>query len=285
MAGTVFVSCLEPKTTQELVKFIYGVESAADVNSTPVIKARACLYHAHYLVPEGDLLRNTKFRASSKPIREYIESVITRDSSLTFDSEVFDALEKVLDSAWFRGFLSPDILLNPPRYVVYNNVHVNEKGKLIVSDAIGLVTMILADIGVFADAFHALSEPEGGFPSLELKDILSASRFDDCIQQHQNTLPTSLLKKFVDELCRYRTDERGLPSESGKTLVPEQMLDHMSWVPGMLPPDLCELMIRSSGRPPITLRTTLRCVVIPNITKGKNVPEITMQVADPSDLS
>ena len=269
MAATVYISCLEPKTTKDLVRFIYNVESAASVNSTPVIKARASLFRAHYLIPEGDMLRNTRFRATPQPIREYIQSVIARDSSLAFDSEVFDALEKVLDSQWFRGFLSQDILRDPPKYVIYNNVHRDGKGKLIVSDAMRLVTGITADIGVFGIAFHELSGAEGSFPSLEIKDILSAPRFDDCIQKNQRTISSNLLKRFVDELIRYRTDVRGIPSKSGRTIVPEEMLDQMSWIPGILPRDLCELMARSSDRPPLTLMTMLLSIVIPNITTGK----------------
>ncbi len=273
MAGTVYVSCLQPKTTKELVQFIYGVDSAASVNSTPVIRARAALHQAHYLVTEGDMLRNTGFRATTQPIREYARTVIARDSDLEFDDTVFDALEKVLDSQWFRGFFSHEFLRNPPRYVVYNNIHIDGKGKLTVSDAMRLVTGITADIGVFGIALHKLRVSEGGFPLLEINDILNVSQFDECIRQNEQKIPVSLLERFTDEFCRYRTGGPEIPAENRKTIVPEKILEQMSWIPGILPVDLCALMARSSDRPPLTLLSTLMSTVIPNIVSGKKHPK------------
>ena len=273
MAATVYISCLEPKTTTELVQFIYNVESAASVNSTPVIKARASLETAHYLVREGIKLTNTKFRATPHPILEYIRTVIRRDSSWEFDDTVFAALEKVIDSQWFRGFFSGKFLRHPPRYVVYNNVHIKSNGKLSISDAMRLVTGILAEIGVFGSALKQLDEYSDTFHTLDVQTIVSEPRFDDIILQHHNAIPEDLAKQLFNEIGRYRTDTRGIPSDTGITLVPEELLHHMSWIPGILPADLCNLMIRSTDRRPLTLLTTLESVIVPNILAKKNNPD------------
>jgi len=82
-----------------------------------------------------------------------------------------------------------------------------------------------------------------------------------------------LAQKILDEFFKYRTDERGLPSESGNTLVPEEMLHQMSWIPGILPADLCNLMIRSTDRPPLTLLKTLQSIIVPEIQSKKNKPD------------
>ena len=270
MTATVYISCLEPKTTKELVQFIYNVDSAASINSTPVIKARASLYHAHYLATEGDMLRNTRFRATSRPILEYVRTVINRDSSLEFDDPVFAALEKVIDSQWFRGFFSHQVLRHPPRYAIYSNIHIESNGKLSISDAMRFASGVLADIGIFGTALKQLGEAGDAFHSMSVQTFLSEPQFDDLIHQHQSATTENLAHQILDEICRYRTDKRGMPSDTGNTLVPEALLQHMSWIPGILPEDLCELMARSSDRPPLTLLTTLQSVIIPNILAKKN---------------
>ena len=273
MAATVYISCLEPKTTTELVQFIYNPDSVAQINSTPVSKARASLENAHYLVRQGVMLRNTRFRATPRPILEYVRTVIARDSQLKFDDPVFAALEKVIDSTWFRGFFSESFLRTPPRYVVYNNVHLESNGKISISDAMRLVTGILAEIGVFGSALKQLDEYSDTFHTLDVQTIVSAPDFDDLILQHQSAIPEDLAKQLFNEIGRYRTDTRGIPSDTGITLVPEELLHHMSWIPGILPADLCELMARSSDRPPLTLLTTLQSVIVPDIlSKKKNKP-------------
>jgi hypothetical protein len=279
MAATVYISCLEPKTTTELVQFIYNPDSVAQINSTPVSKARASLENAHYLVRQGVMLRNTRFRATPRPILEYVRTIIARDSQLKFDDPVFAALEKVIDSKWFRGFFSESFLRTPPRYTVYNNVHIESKdsdsednesnGKLSISDAMRLVTGILADIGIFGIALKQLDESGDAVHTLDVRTILSAPDFDDLIHQHQNAIDKDLAHQLLTEISRFRTDDRGLPSETGITLVPEELLHHMSWIPGILPADLCELMARSSDRPPLTLLTTLQSVIVPNILAKK----------------
>jgi hypothetical protein len=279
MVATVYISCLEPKTTTELVQFIYNPDSVAQINSTPVSKARASLENAHYLVRQGVMLRNTRFRAAPLPILEYIRTVIARGSQLKFDDPVFAALEKVIDSKWFRGFFSESFLRDPPRYTIYNNVHIECKesdskdsdsnGKLTISDAMRLATGILADIGIFGIALKQLDESGDAFHSLYVKTIVSAPDFDDLIHQHQNAIPEDLAKLLFNEIGRYRTDRWGIPSDTGNTLVPEELLHHMSWIPGILPADLCELMARSSDRPPLTLLTTLQSVIVPDILSKK----------------
>jgi len=269
MAATVYISCLEPKTTKELVQFIYNPESVAQINSTPVSKARASLYHAHYLVMEGDMLRNTRFRATPRPILEYVHTVIDRDSRWEFDDPVFAALEKVIDSKWFRGFFSEKFLRTPPRYAVYNNVHIESNGKLSISDALRLATGILADIGAFGIALKQLDESSKTFHTLDVQTMIAEPRFDDLIHQYQNARALELAEKLFDEIGRYRTNTRGLPSDTGTTLVPEELMQQISWIPGILPADLCELMIRSTDRPPLTLLRTLESFIVPNILDKK----------------
>jgi hypothetical protein len=275
MAATVYISCLEPKSTKELVEFIYKPDLVADINSTPVSKARASLERAGYLVRCDVQLRNTRFRATPRPILAYVHSVINRDSSLKFDDPVFAALEKVINSQWFHGFFSEKILRNPPRYVVYNNVHIEskesdnstikEKGKLVISDAMRLATGILADIGAFGIALKQLDESSKTFHMLDVQTIVAEPQFDDLIHQYQNASAVELAEKLFDEISSYRTDTRGLPSDTGTTLVPEELMQQISWIPGILPADLCNLMIRSTDRPPLTLLTTLESVIVPNI--------------------
>jgi len=277
MAATVYISCLEPKSTTELVNFIYKPDSVADINSTPVSKARASLECAGYLVRCDVQLRNTRFRATPRPILEYVHSVVDRDSSQNFDDPVFAALEKVIDSQWFRGFFAEKLLRTPPRYVVYNNVHIEskegensnnkEKGKLVISDAMRLVTGILADIGAFGIALKQLDEPSKTFHMLDVQTMEVEPRFDDLIHQYQNARAVELAEKLFDEIGRYRTDKRGMPSETGTTLVPEELMQQISWMPGILPADLCELMIRSTDRPPLTLLTTLEKVFVKKLAK------------------
>ena len=279
MAATVYISCLEPKTTTELVQFIYNPDSVAQINSTPVSKARASLENAHYLVRQGVMLRNTRFRATPRPILEYVRTVIHRDSSREFDDPVFAFLEKVIDSQWFRGFFSQNILRNPPLYAIYNNIHIeskdgdskdsDSKGKLSISDAMRLVTGILADIGIFGIALKQLDESGDAFHSLDVKKIVSAPDIDDLIHQHQNAIVEDLAHQLFDEISKFSTDERGIPSDNGNTLVPKELLQQMSWIPGILPAELCELMARSSDRPPLTLLTTLQSVIVPTIQSKK----------------
>jgi len=272
MAATVYISCQEPKTTTELVQFIYNPDSVAQINSTPVSKARASLENAHYLVRQGVMLRNTRFRATPRPILEYVRTVIARDSQLKFDDPVFAALEKVIDSKWFRGFFSESFLRTPPRYTVYNNVHLESNGKLGISDAMRLATGILADIGAFGIALKPPDVSGDAFHTLDVQTIVSTPKFDDLLEQYQNAISIDLVYQLFDEICRYRTDEQGLPSDTGNTLVPEEMLHHMSWIPGLLPAELCNLMIRSTDRRPLTLLTTLQSVIVPDILSKKNKP-------------
>jgi len=277
MAATVYISCLEPKSTTELVKFIYKPDSVADINSTPVSKARASLERAGYLVRYDVQLRNTRFRATSLPILEYVRMVRHRDSSLEFDDPVYAALEKVIDSPWFRGFFSEKILRNPPRYAVYNNVHIeskesditntDKKGKLVISDAMRLATGILADIGAFGIALKQLDMSSNTFHTLDVQTMVAEPCFDDLIHQYQNTRAVELAQKLFDEISSYRMDTRGMPSDTGNTMVPEDLMQQISWKPGILPADLCNLMIRSTDRRPLTLLTTLEKVFVKKLTK------------------
>jgi hypothetical protein len=210
MAATVYISCLEPKTTTELVQFIYNPDSVAQINSTPVSKARASLENAHYLVRQGVMLRNTRFRATPRPILEYVRTVIARDSQLKFDDPVFAALEKVIDSQWFRGFFSESFLRTPPRYTAYNNVHIESKesdsednesnGKLTISDAMRFASGVLADIGIFGIALKQLDESGDAFHTLDVQTIVSAPQFDDLIHQHQNAMTEDLAHQLLDEI-------------------------------------------------------------------------------------
>ena len=277
MAATVYISCLEPKSTKELVEFIYNVKPAASINSTPVSKARASLERAGYLVRSDVQLRNTRFRATHRPIMDYVHQVIDRDSSLKFDDPVFAALGKVIDSPWFRGFFSEKFLRTPPRYVVYNNVHIEskegdnpntkEKGKLVISDAMRLATGILADIGAFGIALKQLDESSNTFHTLDVQTMVTEPQFDNLIHQYKNARAVELAEKLFDEIGRFRTDTRGMPSETGTTLVPEELMQQISWMPGILPADMCELMIRSTDRPPLTLLTTLEKVFVKKLAK------------------
>ena len=277
MAATVYISCLEPKSTTELVNFIYKPVSVADINSNPVSKARASLERAGYLVRCDVQLRNTRFRATHRPIMDYVHAVIDRDSSLKFDDQVYAALEKVIDSQWFRGFFSEKFLRTPPRYVVYNNVHIeskendntntDKKGKLVISDAMRLATGILADIGAFGIALKQLDASSETFHTQDIQTMVAEPRFDDLIHQYQNARAVELAQKLFDEISSYRMDTRGIPSETGTSLVPEELMQQISWVPSLLPADLCELMIRSTDRPPLTLLTTLEKVFVKKLTK------------------
>ena len=279
MAATVYISCLEPKSTKELVEFIYKPVSVSDINSTPVSKARASLERAGYLIRYDVQLRNTRFRATHRPIMDYVHQVIDRDSSLNFDDSVYAALEKVIDSQWFRGFLSEKFLRSPPRYVVYNNVHIEskegnnpntkEKGKLVISDAMRLATGILADIGAFGIALKELDASSKTFHMLDVQTMVAEPRFDDLINQHQTKKTEDLANQMFNEIIRYRMDTRGKPSATGTTLVPEELMQQISWIPGILPADLCELMIRSTDRPPLTLLRTLESFIVPNILEKK----------------
>jgi len=282
MAATVYISCLEPKSTTELVNFIYKPVSVADINSNPVSKARASLERAGYLVRCDVQLRNTRFRATHRPIMDYVHAVIDRDSSLKFDDQVYAALEKVIDSQWFRGFFSEKFLRTPPRYVVYNNVHIeskendntntDKKGKLVISDAMRLATGILADIGAFGIALKQLDASSKPFHMLDVQTMVAEPQFNDLIHQYQNARTVEIAQKLFDEIGSYRTDKRGLPSDTGTTLVPEELMKQISWMPGILPADLCNLMIRSTDRPPLSLWTSLDKVIIPNILSKKNKP-------------
>jgi hypothetical protein len=196
-----------------------------------------------------------------------------QSGEVRFDDPVFAALEKVIDSQWFRGFFSEKFLRPPPRYAIYNNIHIESNGKLSISDAMRFASGVLADIGVFGSALKQLGESGDAFHSLSVQTFLSEPQFDDLIHQHQSATTENLAHQLLDEICRYRTDTRGIPSDTGNTLVPEALLQHMSWIPGILPADLCELMARSSDRPPLSLWTSLHKVIIPNILAKKNNPD------------
>jgi hypothetical protein len=100
---------------------------------------------------------------------------------------------------------------------------------------------------------------------LDVQTMVAEPQFDDLIHQYQNARAVELAEKLFDEIGRYCTDTRGMPSETGTTLVPEDLMQQISWIPGILPADLCNLMIRSTDRPPLTLLTTLESVIVPNI--------------------
>jgi len=120
---------------------------------------------------------------------EYVRTVTHRDSSREFDETVFAALEKVIDSQWFRGFFSHKFLRDPPRYAIYNNIHFeskvsDSKGKLSISDVMRFATGILADIGAFGIALKQLDESGDAFYTLDVQTVVSAPQFDDLIHQY-----------------------------------------------------------------------------------------------------
>jgi hypothetical protein len=105
---------------------------------------------------------------------------------------------------------------------------------------------------------------------LDVQTMVAEPCFDDLILQYHTTKVNDLANQLFNEISRYRTDKRGMPSDTGNTLVPEELLHHMSWIPGLLPAELCNLMIRSTDRPPLSLWTSLHKVIIPNILSKKN---------------
>ena len=123
------------------------------------------------------------------PILEYVHTVIAQDSQLKFDDPVFAALEKIIDSPWFREFFSEKFLCHPQRYAIYNNIHIeskvsDSKGKLSISDVMRFATGILADIGAFGIALKQLDESGDAFYTLDVQTVVSAPQFDDLIHQY-----------------------------------------------------------------------------------------------------
>jgi hypothetical protein len=273
-----YTAYFEPKTQTAAIKLIYGVKSTSNTNFNPITDARGNLLENKFVVNlTPNKQRNAVFKSTVAPIIDYIK---TRDSeehsSVKSNSEYYRALERIIDSDWFRGFFSSNILLEDwdhftSRYHVYRfnlkKTTTKNRSKLSVTSSVGLFTNLMSDIAACSwELTKLLRKHNWEIPTV--KQIIEADSFDSIIDKNREKLPNELVDMYFDSLTfsddkdpnifSTHNDIRSLHREF--PFLPKKISDQMK-KGSMFIPTTVSARMRSSGRVPITVMEKLPEVV------------------------
>jgi hypothetical protein len=281
-----YTAYFEPKTQVEAIKLIYGVDDTSNTNYNPITAARGKLLENKFIVNfTPNALGNPVYRSTVTPIINNIKMVeAKRRSRIEIRSDYISALERIIDSDWFRGFYSQDFLKsnwNPHTeqfYHVYRHhiSKISSKTKILpdktrvkigVPDPVALFTDLMSDIAACSWELTRLLKNHG-FEIPTIKEIIDAESFDFIIDQRNKNIPVDLIDLYFNSLTFLGNQDHEISSpnftkrhKSGEyPFLPKKISDHMKKGLMFIPTDVSARM-RYSGRVPITIMEELPYVV------------------------
>lgn len=215
--ATVYTAFLVPKTHQDAVRLIYGLEYDRNKRAPPIhhaqnwiSKSRDELMELNLLTFTDHKLKNSLITARVDPI---IQSLIEHNQEMMNDLSLREGVRLVLDSHWFRDFFSFHHIHYPMTYksgTVYEpyrdlvkTMRADTSKKLEVRGFSNRIFQLLNEIGYYSHNIRYLitdlQNPDNLFhedlnedPILD--DLLQVQNFDLFLRNHQNSLNPELIE-------------------------------------------------------------------------------------------
>lgn len=297
--ATLFTAFYYPKTQSEAVKLVYGIHdskvkifgedhgrvhnSTSNININPISNARQKLINNGFLIKTDEKLRNSIFKASSKPITNYIKNKLKLRKSRRNPntSQDYEALSIILDSMWFRSFFSNDFLLNPPTHLpirrpnfliiedddysppsVYHPYgYISKKqesqnliyySKFEVFDVVNLFSYLIEDIGAYCWGIIPVLNKIDGYSPVSSQEIIQSGDFDSIILKKQEILPIETILDFYS-YCFEENDSQDWYAP----VNPRRFIEKITIQSALVPLAVSEIMMRA-GRIPLTLMQEIK---------------------------
>lgn len=188
--SVVYLSLFNPSSQADVARFVYGQKDLRKINQAPIINARKDLMRVEYIkrVGKDEGTYNSRLNplliSTPKPLVYYIKNILSSKSSsskskdkegytLSKDEEL--VLSIIIDSTWFRSFISKDKLNN------WRDT--SQKGQeLLITNAMGFLADILDDIASLTWVLSNSPKIAKRMPSIG--DLRKEANFDNFAEKH-----------------------------------------------------------------------------------------------------
>lgn len=261
LGNSIYGLLISPRTTTEIQKFIYGVSKSSDANITPLATRRGEMEKLGFIERvDYAKLRNVKFKTKFEPYIDYLKNEQLSKSKLILSIDAAEAILKILDSNWFRGFYSTQFILSQPDLECYrNNVYISKhEGNLKIEfyNIFGQIGCMLGNIGILSNSLSALYGDLDYEIFFSIQDIISANNFDELINKiNNNDERIKIANLFMERISQYNFElpnfqevRNGVFEETEPekySLYPKIFIEHLGLIPTIIPPEISNFLMRA----------------------------------------